>query len=63
MICVARHSLVPPTAGHVIISGCSDGMVAISNPYTGLVVRVVSDHQGAPITDLHTASKPVKVGR
>ena len=47
--------------GHVILSGCSNGVVAISNPSTGLVVRVITDHQGAPITDLHTSSKPVTV--
>ena len=47
--------------GHVILSGCSNGVVAISNPSTGLVVRVITDHQGAPITDMHTSSKPVTV--
>ena len=55
------HSLAYPSIGHVIISGCSGGMVAISNPSTGLVVHVMSDHQGAPVTDLHTTNKPVKV--
>lgn len=47
--------------GHAILSGCSSGVVAISNPSTGLVVRVITDHQGAPICDMHVASKPIKV--
>ena len=47
--------------GHAILSGCSSGMVAISNPSTGLVVRVITDHQGAPINDIHLANKPIKV--
>ena len=45
----------------MIISGCADGMVAISNPATGLVVRVISDHQGAPITNLQSSLKPLMV--
>lgn len=36
-------------------------MVAISNSASGLVVRVITDHQGAPITDIHIAIKPAKV--
>ena len=50
-----------PSPGHVIISGCSDGLVAISNPNSGLVIRVITDHQGAPITDLHMSPKPIQV--
>ena len=47
----------------MVISGCSAGLVAISNTSTGVVVRVISDHEGAPITDLHTARRPAKVGK
>ncbi|XP_031569789.1 WD repeat-containing protein 90-like isoform X3 [Actinia tenebrosa] len=40
--------------GRVILSGASDGIIAISNPSTGLTVRLLNDHKGAPITDLHS---------
>ncbi|KAK3717349.1 hypothetical protein QZH41_011587, partial [Actinostola sp. cb2023] len=40
--------------GRVIISGASDGIIAISSPSTGLTVRLLNDHKGAPITDLHS---------
>ena len=59
--CSAISVLMHAHTGHVILSGCSNGVVAISNPSTGLVVRVITDHQGAPITDMHTSSKPVTV--
>ena len=45
----------------MIFSGCADGLVAVSNASTGMVVRVISDHQGAPITDLHTTRRIPKV--
>ena len=48
-------------SGHVIISGCGEGMVAISNPSSGLVVRMISDHQGAPITDLQASTNSLMV--
>eukprot|EP00731_Ephydatia_muelleri_P028595 Em0020g239a len=47
--------------GHVILSGCADGLVAVTNSLTGMVVRVISDHQGAPITDLHTTRRIPKI--
>ena len=47
--------------GRVILSGCANGVITISNPSTGLVVRVITDHQGAPITDMHTSDRPVRV--
>lgn len=34
----------------MIISGGSDGLIAVSSPTTGMTVRVISDHKGAPIT-------------
>ncbi|KXJ04842.1 WD repeat-containing protein 90 [Exaiptasia diaphana] len=40
--------------GRVIISGASDGIIAISSPSTGLTVRLLNDHKGAPISDLHS---------
>ena len=36
----------------MIISGSWDGIVAISSPTTGMTVRVISDHKGAPITGI-----------
>ena len=36
----------------MIISGSGDGLVAVSSPTTGMTVRVISDHRGAPITGL-----------
>lgn len=47
--------------GHVLLSGCKDGLIAVSNVSSGLVVRVIQDHRGAPITDLSIARKPVQV--
>ena len=46
---------------NVLMSGCAAGLVAISNLKSGLVIRVISDHRGAPITDLQTAPKPIQV--
>ena len=44
-----------------MLSGSGDGVIAVSSVSSGLVVRVVQDHRGAPITDLHVAGIPVKV--
>ena len=41
------------------MSGGEDGVVAISSPATGLTVRLIQDHKGAPITAMDLA--PVKV--
>ncbi|XP_071815143.1 WD repeat-containing protein 90-like isoform X2 [Apostichopus japonicus] len=41
--------------GHVIISGSADGIIAISSPTTGITMRVIGEHKGAPITDLHVS--------
>ena len=45
----------------MVISGCADGVVAVSNPKSGLVVRVISDHEGAPITDLQSSANTLMV--
>ena len=47
--------------GCVVISGCADGVVAVSNPSSGLVVWVISDHEGAPITDLQSSANTLMV--
>lgn len=36
----------------MILSGGEDGLVAVSSPTTGMTVRVIGDHKGAPITCL-----------
>ena len=46
--------------GRVIISGGEDGLLAISSPSTGLTVRLLNDHKGAPITCVHVSSVKVK---
>lgn len=38
--------------GRMLLSGGSDGLIAISSPTTGMTVRVISDHKGAPITNI-----------
>ncbi len=43
------------------MSGCLGGLVAISNVSSGVVIRLVSDHQGAPITDLQAAPNLIQV--
>ena len=53
--------MISSPLGRVIISGCSAGLVAVSNLSSGLVVQMIADHQGAPITDLQVAPKPIQV--
>ncbi|KAK3091415.1 hypothetical protein FSP39_019740, partial [Pinctada imbricata] len=43
--------------GRMIISGGKDGLIAISSPTTGMTVRVISDHKGAPITNIDVTVK------
>uniref|UniRef100_A0A8C7HKE2 WD repeat-containing protein 90 n=1 Tax=Oncorhynchus kisutch TaxID=8019 RepID=A0A8C7HKE2_ONCKI len=38
--------------GQVILSAGRDGLMAVSSPVTGLTVRLISDHKGAPITTI-----------
>ena len=47
--------------GNVLISGCKHGQVAISNPHTGVVLHMIGEHKGSPITDLSVAKKPPQV--
>ena len=53
--------LLCPCAGSVLLSGSADGLLTVSSVSSGLVVRVIQDHRGAPITDLRVARKPVQV--
>ena len=45
----------------MIISGGSDGLIAVSSPTTGMTVRVISDHKGAPITNIDVTNKQVSL--
>ncbi|XP_077979468.1 WD repeat-containing protein 90-like [Glandiceps talaboti] len=41
--------------GRVILSGGSNGLIAVSSPATGMTIRVINDHKGAPITSIDVA--------
>ncbi|XP_048238655.1 WD repeat-containing protein 90-like isoform X1 [Haliotis rufescens] len=43
--------------GRMIISGGSDGLIAVSSPTTGMTVRVITDHNGTPITNIDVTFK------
>ncbi|XP_023567203.1 WD repeat-containing protein 90 isoform X2 [Octodon degus] len=45
------------TDGQTILSGDKDGLVAVSRPRTGMTFRVLSDHQGAPISAIQSTRK------
>ncbi|XP_013373215.1 PREDICTED: WD repeat-containing protein 90 isoform X2 [Chinchilla lanigera] len=45
------------TDGQTILSGDKDGLVAVSRPSTGMTFRVLSDHQGAPISTIQSTRK------
>lgn len=47
--------------GSMILSACTGGMIAVSSPASGLVVRIINDHRDAPVTDLQVAPKPIQV--
>uniref|UniRef100_A0A8C8CV08 WD repeat-containing protein 90 n=1 Tax=Oncorhynchus tshawytscha TaxID=74940 RepID=A0A8C8CV08_ONCTS len=46
--------------GQVILSAGRDGLMAVSSPVTGLTVRLISDHKGAPITTIQCVKKQYK---
>ncbi|XP_023663948.2 WD repeat-containing protein 90 isoform X2 [Paramormyrops kingsleyae] len=43
--------------GQVVLSGGSDGLVAVSSPLTGMTIHIISDHKGAPITSIQCVRK------
>ncbi|KAL0617187.1 WD repeat-containing protein 90 [Plecturocebus cupreus] len=45
------------TNGQTVLSGDKDGLVAVSHPCTGMTFRVLSDHQGAPISAIDVTHK------
>ncbi|XP_035829418.1 WD repeat-containing protein 90 [Aplysia californica] len=49
--------------GAMILSGASDGLIAVSSPSTGMTVRIISDHKGVAISNMDvTLTKEVDVG-
>lgn len=46
---------------HTILSGAVDGLVAISNPRTGMTIRVITAQQGATITSIDAVFRPETV--
>ena len=48
-------------AGRVLLTGSEEGMVAVSSVSSGLVLRMIQDHRGAPVTDLCVASRALQV--
>ncbi|XP_065826313.1 WD repeat-containing protein 90-like isoform X2 [Oscarella lobularis] len=42
--------------GHVLISACLSGLVAVSSPSTGLTIRIIREHKRVPISDLSVAN-------
>uniref|UniRef100_I3M387 WD repeat-containing protein 90 n=1 Tax=Ictidomys tridecemlineatus TaxID=43179 RepID=I3M387_ICTTR len=53
----ALMALAFSTDGQTILSGDKDGVVAVSRLRTGITFRVLSDHQGAPISTIQSTSK------
>ncbi|KPP58808.1 hypothetical protein Z043_123333, partial [Scleropages formosus] len=43
--------------GQVLLSGGKDGLVAVSSPLTGMTVRVITDHKGAPLSTIQCVTK------
>ncbi|BFZ03507.1 hypothetical protein BsWGS_06545 [Bradybaena similaris] len=49
--------------GIMIISGGSDGLIAVSSPTTGMTVRIIGDHKGVAISNIDvTLSRDLDVG-
>ncbi|XP_057178394.1 WD repeat-containing protein 90 isoform X4 [Triplophysa rosa] len=46
--------------GHVLLSGGRDGLITVSSPVTGVIVRTLRDHKGAHITTVQCTSKQYK---
>ncbi|NXN91237.1 WDR90 protein, partial [Rhinopomastus cyanomelas] len=54
---VALTAVTYSADGEMILSGGKDGLVAVSNPRTGMTIRVLADHKGFPITVLQCTRK------
>ncbi|XP_056392449.1 WD repeat-containing protein 90 isoform X2 [Hyla sarda] len=50
--------------GEVLLSGGKDGLMAVSSPRTGMTIRILSDHKGAPISTIQfSPRKPEELGQ
>lgn len=49
---LSTHTFTFIFPGRMVITGGSEGLIAVSSPTTGMTVRVISDHKGAPITNI-----------
>ncbi|NWX47799.1 WDR90 protein, partial [Steatornis caripensis] len=54
---VALTAIAYSPDGEMILSGDTDGLVAVSSPRTGMTIRVLADHRGSPITVLQCTAK------
>uniref|UniRef100_A0A8C6ZIQ8 WD repeat domain 90 n=1 Tax=Nothoprocta perdicaria TaxID=30464 RepID=A0A8C6ZIQ8_NOTPE len=54
---VALTAVAYSTDGEIVLSGGKDGLVAVSNPRTGMTVRILADHKGSPITVIQCTRK------
>uniref|UniRef100_A0AAR2JJH4 WD repeat domain 90 n=1 Tax=Pygocentrus nattereri TaxID=42514 RepID=A0AAR2JJH4_PYGNA len=52
-VCVLQYS----HHGQVLLSGGRDGVLTVSSPFTGITLRIISDHKGVPITTIQCTSK------
>ncbi|XP_060030083.1 WD repeat-containing protein 90 [Erinaceus europaeus] len=59
---VALTAIAFSTDGQTLLSGDKDGLVAVNRPRTGMTLRVLRDHQSAPISTLQSTGKPGEVG-
>ncbi|XP_076826631.1 WD repeat-containing protein 90 [Brachyhypopomus gauderio] len=55
-VCALQYS----QRGQVLLSGGRDGDVVVSCPFTGVNLRIINDHKGAPITTIQCTSKQYK---
>ncbi|XP_028822928.1 WD repeat-containing protein 90 isoform X2 [Denticeps clupeoides] len=55
-VCAVQYSCY----GLVLLSAGQDGMISVSNPFTGSTVRVFRDHRGSPITMVQCNKKQYK---
>ncbi|XP_033092258.1 WD repeat-containing protein 90 isoform X3 [Trachypithecus francoisi] len=59
---VALTTVTFSTDGQTVLSGDRDGLVAVSHSRTGMTFRVLSDHQGAPISTICVTRKEAHIG-
>ncbi|XP_069761479.1 WD repeat-containing protein 90 isoform X2 [Narcine bancroftii] len=54
---VAVTAIAYSMDGEIIISGGKDGLIAVSNPSTGITIRIINDHKVSPITTIECTQK------